>query len=119
MINTNCFTIEGKYTLIFRREPLFSGVGEWIVFDPEGLEFYGMNTIAAEFFFLISQGKSDAESYDMFKNKYSITFEQYNKFKKTLIESSPFYESIIINNILNNLYNNEVKNEQRDKQKLK
>lgn len=53
------------------------------------------------------------------KNKYSITFEQYNKFKKTLIESSPFYESIIINNILNNLYNNEVKNEQRDKQKLK
>lgn len=81
---------------------MFSASDEWVVFDPYDLEFYSMNTIAAEIFFLISQGKSDAEAYLLLAQKYEMSFEQFKIFKSTLIECSPFYKAIFVNDLINN-----------------
>ena len=54
MIDIDNFIIHAQKDLIFRREPLFDEDKEWITFDPVDLEYYALNTTAAEIFYIIS-----------------------------------------------------------------
>lgn len=85
MIDSNSFIIQCKKDFIFHKEEQFGGSEEWIVFDPIDLEFYSMNTIAAELFYLIYLGLSKKDSYIKFSEKYDLTFDEFkvllNEFK--------------------------------------
>ncbi len=52
------FIIPAQKNLIFRREPLFESEKEWITFNPVDLEYYSLNTIAAEIFYIFYLGLS-------------------------------------------------------------
>lgn len=103
MIDTDSFVIEGKKNFIFRREPMYSRNSEWVVFDPNALEFYSLNTIAAEIFFVIYKELSEQEGYIFFHKKYDITFEEYKELKFELISNTPFFKYILVNDLINNI----------------
>lgn len=77
MITSNNFIIRSKKNLIFRKENQFKDDKEWITFDPIELEFYSMNTIAAEIFYLFSLELSKEEAYLKFSKKYDLSFKEF------------------------------------------
>ena len=77
MIEVDNFVIHAQKDFIFRREPLFEENEEWITFDPIDLEYYSLNTAAAEIFYIIYLGLSKDEGYRKFLEKYDISYEEY------------------------------------------
>lgn len=94
MIDKNSFIIHAQKDLIFRREPLFTEDKEWITFDPIDLEYYSLNTTAAEIFYIIHLGLSRQEGYSKFHEKYDITYEEYETLIDDFIDHTYLFKYI-------------------------
>lgn len=88
MIEIDNFIIHAQKDLIFRREPLFDEDKEWVTFDPVDLEYYSLNTTAAEIFYIIYLGLSKKEGYLKFSEKYDITYEEYESLINEFFDST-------------------------------
>ncbi len=101
MIISDCFKIVGKKTYICRQE------GEvWIIFDPYDLEYYQLNTTAADILYLSYNVKMLENQYKLFNEKYDSTKEEFIEYKNTVLNFEFIIKNFAINNIINGDYNN-------------
>lgn len=94
MIDIDDFIIHAQKDLIFRIEPLFNEDKEWITFDPVDLEYYALNTTAAEIFYIIYLGLSRKEGYSKFCEKYDITYEEYETLIDYFMDSTYLFKYV-------------------------
>lgn len=94
MIEVDNFIISAQKDLIFRKEPMFESDREWITFDPVDLDYYSLNTIATEIFYILYLGLSKQEGYSKFYEKYDISYEEFEDLIENFVSNTYLFKYV-------------------------